>query len=368
MQIRNMLVALCLLSLSLNHSALGADDEAAVLEQARVAMMSGDLTKSRQLLLPYVGEGKAAAQNLFGDLCALSGDATEAASWYRKAAEQGNAKAQNNLGMAYVKGEGVTQSETEAVTWLSKAAEQGHMKAQNNLSVMYSAGRGVKKDDAESAKWCRKAAEQGDPAAQINLGLKYRDGRGVEKNDKEALKWFLASAQQGSVAAQYQVGEMYEGDDMAEALTWYQRAAAHGYHPAQDKLVSLLPTDKQIEQGVLVLSPGQTASFEFDVVEGRIEHLRRMTQPVTPNSSAEKSVQSIDISMELDGQRKMTLLKIKNNYKNDLSYICSMNVHGKKDYQSTNVIPIRAGIWALESWPYEIDHLMIRNLHIDRTP
>ena len=32
---------------------------------------------------------------------------TQAASWYRKAAEQGHAEAQNNLGIMYAKGWGV---------------------------------------------------------------------------------------------------------------------------------------------------------------------------------------------------------------------------------------------------------------------
>ena len=40
-------------------------------------------------------------------------------------AEQGNAEAQNNLGLMYVKGEGVTQSNTSAYVWLYSAASQG---------------------------------------------------------------------------------------------------------------------------------------------------------------------------------------------------------------------------------------------------
>lgn len=50
---------------------------------------------------------------------------TEVVHRYRKAAEQGDADAQYNLGFCYYNGNGVTQSYTEAVKWYKKAAKQG---------------------------------------------------------------------------------------------------------------------------------------------------------------------------------------------------------------------------------------------------
>ena len=41
----------------------------------------------------------------------------EAMKWYTKAAEQGNAVAQNNLGFMYDNGKGVAQDYKEAVNW-----------------------------------------------------------------------------------------------------------------------------------------------------------------------------------------------------------------------------------------------------------
>jgi TPR repeat protein len=43
---------------------------------------------------------------------------------------------------------------------LRQRAEQGDVKAQLNLGTMYGNGQGVPKDHAEAAKWYRKAAEQ----------------------------------------------------------------------------------------------------------------------------------------------------------------------------------------------------------------
>jgi TPR repeat protein len=55
------------------------------------------------------------------------------------------------------------------VKWYRKAAEQGDAFAQNNLGYMYQYGYGVTKDYAEAVKWYRKAAEQGDADAKANL-------------------------------------------------------------------------------------------------------------------------------------------------------------------------------------------------------
>ena len=52
-------------------------------------------------------------------------------------------------------------------------AEQGDVRAQFNLGAMYDHGMGVPPNYAEAARWYRKAAEQGDAGAQHNLSLMY---------------------------------------------------------------------------------------------------------------------------------------------------------------------------------------------------
>ena len=88
-------------------------------------------------------------------------DDAEAVIWFRLAAAQGHATAQNNLGVMYGSGEGVPQDDAEAVIWYRLAAAQGHATAQYNLGVMYGGGRGVPQDDAEAVIWYRLAAAQG---------------------------------------------------------------------------------------------------------------------------------------------------------------------------------------------------------------
>ena len=55
-------------------------------------------------------------------------------------------------------------------------AEEGDVKAQYNLGYMYANGQGVPKDAAEAYKWYRKAADQGSAPAQYNLGYMYANG------------------------------------------------------------------------------------------------------------------------------------------------------------------------------------------------
>ena len=52
-------------------------------------------------------------------------------------------------------------------------AEQGNARAQFNLGWMYRHGRGVPQDSKTAVKWYRLAAEQGDAGAQYNLGTMY---------------------------------------------------------------------------------------------------------------------------------------------------------------------------------------------------
>jgi S1-C subfamily serine protease len=75
----------------------------------------------------------------------------------RRAAEQGDAGAQNNLAVMYHSGKGVKQNNTEAVKWVRKAAEQGYAKAQYYLGWMYALGHGVMQSGAAAADWFYKA-------------------------------------------------------------------------------------------------------------------------------------------------------------------------------------------------------------------
>ncbi|MDD4887874.1 MAG: tetratricopeptide repeat protein, partial [Thiomonas sp.] len=130
-------------------------------------------------------------------------DYAQAASWFRKAADQGDARAQCNLGLRYYNGQGVPQDYAQAASWYRKAADQGYARAQYNLGVLYDNGQGVPQDYAQAASWYRKAADQGDARAQCNLGVLYDNGQGVPQDYAQAASWFRKAADQGDADAQH---------------------------------------------------------------------------------------------------------------------------------------------------------------------
>jgi tetratricopeptide (TPR) repeat protein len=82
----------------------------------------------------------------------------------------------------------------EAVKWFRKAAEQGHALAQYNLGCCYDNGYGVSKDYLVAAKWYRKAAYQNFAPSQYSISLLYLRGLGVPQDFVEAYKWTKLAA------------------------------------------------------------------------------------------------------------------------------------------------------------------------------
>ena len=67
-----------------------------------------------------------------------------------KAAEQGHADAQQDLGCCYYNGGGVEHGMGKAVQWWTKAAEQGHAEAQWFLGDCCKYGTGVVRDEVKA--------------------------------------------------------------------------------------------------------------------------------------------------------------------------------------------------------------------------
>lgn len=192
--------------------------------------------------------GDAAAQNELGLRYAhgieLKKNDRLAVLWYRKAAEQGNVCAQFNLGRRYEDGLGVSQNIDQAVEWYRKAARRGSAPARNNLGWIYLTGKGGRKNYARAVVLIRKAAEQGFAYAQSNLGWMLGDGVGVRRNEGESVKWYSKAAEQGDAAAQYNLGVCYAAgtgvpQDSTQAAKWLQASAAQGFSKAQERLAAI---------------------------------------------------------------------------------------------------------------------------------
>jgi TPR repeat protein len=220
---------------------------------------------SRQTTIDKANKGDAYAQTLLGTMyrCGdgVPRDYKKAVTWYRKAAEQGNASAQSSLGEMYYFGyevfEGVPQDYNEAVKWYTKAAEQGYDSDQFNLGEMYYDGKGVPQDYNEAVKWYTKAAEQGYAHAQFSLGQMYYYGKGAPKDYNDAFKWNTKAAEHDYASAQTLLGEMhYFGrgvpQDYNEAYKWALLAEMNGetgdIHKALKEMLADKITPTQIAE------------------------------------------------------------------------------------------------------------------------
>ena len=112
-------------------------------------------------------KGDNAAQKAMGDYFYEINDHDEAFSWYRKAAENGHAKAQWHLGVRYFSGCGVKKDMSQAENWFRKSAEQGDAGGQSGLGGCYLA----KQDFANAKHWFEKAVAQGHTDSQNMLEL-----------------------------------------------------------------------------------------------------------------------------------------------------------------------------------------------------
>lgn len=112
----------------------------------------------------------------------------------------------------YANGSGVAKNDANAVDWYTKAAGQGDANAQYNLGIVYAHGDGVAKNEATAVEWYTQAAKQGYADAQYNLGIMHEYGCGVEKNEATAVEWYTQAARQGHSFAQRALGKL-TGDE-----------------------------------------------------------------------------------------------------------------------------------------------------------
>jgi hypothetical protein len=228
--------------------------------------------------------GDPCAQRQYGELCAsgkdgnVGQDDTEAARWYRRAAEGGDLGAQMLLADCLATGRGMTPDEEEAAKWWQQAAEQGSSFAQHRLACMRAEGRGVLRDMAEAerlwrisaehgfapaqnalglcllranrlaeaAQWLEQAAAQGDTDAHASLGGMAVDGLHPHADAHAGLRWLLKAAKKkGQVQVLCRLGDCYEAGigverSAPDAVRWYGKAAKQGSAVAKHKIAGRL--------------------------------------------------------------------------------------------------------------------------------
>ena len=189
-------------------------------------------------------------------------DYKESMKWYRKADQQGHAKAPNGIGLLYTNGNGVPQDMKEGEKWFRKGFERGDIEATDNLGVLLTKN----KNYPEAVQMFQIAAAGGNIKGRYNLGVSYYFGLGVKQNFTAAEREFLSvtsSSQRhpNKPEANYLLGDLYENGrvgprDLKKAMSRYQQAANAGHTKAKkaverlkvatewssDKFITLFPS------------------------------------------------------------------------------------------------------------------------------
>ncbi len=167
---------------------------------------------------------------LKGVEAARKGKYTEAAKYYKKAADQAHHMAKIDLGVLYFEGKGVPKNYKRAFYWNEQVVKQApDPRANYNLGQAYRQGLGVKRDYKKAISNYKTAAKMGSVDATNSLGYLYENGLGVKANKEIARDYYIEAATKGNSFAINNLGALAEEKgDYKQARQWYTRAVEKG--------------------------------------------------------------------------------------------------------------------------------------------
>lgn len=132
------------------------------------------------------------------------GDYVKAVAIWQPLAQSGDPDAQFNMGQAYKLGRGVKTDPSAAIDWYGKAARQGHARAEDNLGLlMFQQG-----DRAGALPYLQRAAERGEPRAQYIVGTALFNGDLTAKNWVRAYALMTRASESGLAQATASLRQM----------------------------------------------------------------------------------------------------------------------------------------------------------------
>lgn len=202
-----------------------------------------DSLRASKWLVKAAERGNSRAERRLGELLATEVESKSkiknGLELLNKAAMQGDAQAQVDLGVDYLKGTMTGRDDTKAFQWFMAAAKQGVAQAQRSVGVMYLQGQGTTTNFSAANEWLEKASAQNEPEALFDSGLLYFQGNGVPRDTQRALSYVLKSVIRGFEEGLVFIGLDYmTGNDVPKNINMarqlWQEAARTGNPEAQD--------------------------------------------------------------------------------------------------------------------------------------
>ena len=192
----------------------------------------GQAAEARQMLQPDIvaavhaqaRKGDRLSQYVYGlnhhPRPGFRGQPGEALSWFRRAAEQGFAPAQYQMGLNAL----TLKKPDIAARWFAAAARQRHGMALQHAGLDYLTGRyGVAKNTPEGLRLTMEAGQLGNVQARRGLAFMYETGSAGETNQVEACAWYLVLAPK-EIMARNKVKQMYDALPAPEYMQAVTRA------------------------------------------------------------------------------------------------------------------------------------------------
>jgi len=107
---------------------------------------------------------------------------TKALAYLEQSSDLGYKKATYNLGILYANNKTPYHSYSKSFNIFIELAEEGNAAAQNRIGMFLTLGLGGPVDFKEAVKWYEKSSKQGYLTAQCNLASMYAGGMGVFTN------------------------------------------------------------------------------------------------------------------------------------------------------------------------------------------
>jgi len=104
---------------------------------------------------------------------------------------------------------GAPNQARDELDWLSRLANNGDAGAQLQLGLAYRDGRyGLTPDAKIALYWLKQSATGGNAYAEDAIGSAYAEGQGTEKNTQLAEQWYRKAIKDGDANAKVQLADM----------------------------------------------------------------------------------------------------------------------------------------------------------------
>lgn len=214
----------------------------------------------------------------------------------------------------------VTQSLSLGFLYTSKAAKNGHAAAQNNLGNMYEEGKFVAKNLRKAFEWYSESAANKNPKAMYNVGRFYYNGLSVSKNVNESFKWLKGSydLKQDAYTASLLGEHYYYGRgcavDYGKAVTLFEYAQSKG---KKDNVALLENARRQLKQAG---SRGAQANVQSQSSSASTQGSRGLTNTTSIALSGtvlseEGNAPLAGVSIRIKGTQKSTITDIEGRFK-----------------------------------------------------